>query len=220
MPLLQRMSNLMSANMNDWLDWCENPEKLLRQAVRDLEQGVQAARASAVEAIAHEKLLARQLRNVQTETDHWQRRAQTQLDKGNEHEARLALQERFRCQDLLEALTRNLEQAETTGTQLRRHVQALQYQLAETRQQLASLAARARLVKLNPHITPSCIHWRVDSQTAINRWLEQLQLAEARSEAWKEFTEDLDGSFEDLTLHTRVERELAAMRQGGEHGTE
>jgi len=220
MPLLQRMSNLMSAHVNDWLDWCEDPEKMLRQIVRDLEQKVQATQASAVEAIAHEKLLTRQLKNVQTEADRWQHLAQTQLDQRNEHEARLALQERFRCQDLTEMLTGNLEQIKRTATQLRRHVQTLQRQLTETRQQLISFTTRVRLAELSTHGTPLHPSCKVDSQIAINRWLEQLHLAEARLEAWKEFAEDLDGSLDHLNLDARVERELAAMRQGGEHGTE
>src|SRR6478752_2935767 len=61
MGLLKRMSGLVTANLNDLIDQCENPEKMLRQAVRDMETALGQLMDGAARAIAHHKLLARQL---------------------------------------------------------------------------------------------------------------------------------------------------------------
>ena len=64
MPLVRRIAGIVSANLNDAVDRCEDPEKMLRQAVREMEEAFHRALDRAATAIAQEKLLSRQSRQI------------------------------------------------------------------------------------------------------------------------------------------------------------
>src|SRR3954454_24541336 len=88
MGLLKRMSGLVSANLNDLVDQCENPEKMLRQAVREMETALGQLMDGATRAIAHHKLLSRQLNEQREAVTCCTKRAEVAVGRADDESAR------------------------------------------------------------------------------------------------------------------------------------
>jgi len=83
MGLLKRMSGLVTANLNDLIEHCEDPEKMLRQAVRDMETALGQLMDGAARAIAHHKLLSRQLSEQREGVERCTKRAKAAVARGD-----------------------------------------------------------------------------------------------------------------------------------------
>ena len=88
MGLIKRMSGLVSANLNDLIDQCEDPEKMLKQAVREMETALGQLMDGAARAIAHHKLLARQLTEQQDAVERRAKLAEAAVARGDDDTAR------------------------------------------------------------------------------------------------------------------------------------
>ena len=103
MKLIKRMSNLLNANLNDLLDNCEDPETMLRQAVREMETALGRLMDGAARAIAHQKLLARQLGEQRQAIVQRVRTAELALARGDEATARRELRRKIEHTQLADA---------------------------------------------------------------------------------------------------------------------
>ena len=91
MGILERISTIMKANVNDLLDKAENPEIMLDQYIRDLESGVAEAREELVNAMADEKRLASKLEERKRQVKTWEDKAEQAVRLGKDEAARSAL---------------------------------------------------------------------------------------------------------------------------------
>src|SRR6476660_3660642 len=112
MGLLKRMSGLVTANLNDLIEHCEDPEKMLRQAVRDMETALGQLMDGAARAIAHHKLLGRQLSEQQDSITRCTKQAEAAVARGDDDRARRELLRKAEHQRLTEALSRQVSSAE------------------------------------------------------------------------------------------------------------
>lgn len=144
MGLVKRMSGLVTANLNDLIDQCENPEKMLKQAVREMETALGQLMDGAARAIAHHKLLVRQLAEQQAAAERRLKLAEAAVAQGDEAAARRELRYRAEHQRLAEGLARQVETANALGQRLRNQVTAMRIRLAEARRKLVDITARNR----------------------------------------------------------------------------
>ncbi len=91
MGILDRVTTIVRANVNDLLDQAENPEVMLDQYIRELESGVAEAREELVNAMADEKRLAAKLEERKRRVRDWEEKAEQALRLGREETARAAL---------------------------------------------------------------------------------------------------------------------------------
>src|SRR5205085_11007755 len=91
MGFLKRMSGLVTANLNDLIEQCEDPEKMLRQAVRDMETALGQLLDGAARAIAHHKLVVRQEREQRDAALRCAAAAKAAVDRGDDDSARAEL---------------------------------------------------------------------------------------------------------------------------------
>ena len=90
--MFTRMTDILRSNINEALDRAEDPEKLLRQMIREMEEAVNKATASVGTAVANQKRLERQRDERVTQTQDWQRKAERAVEKGEDELARRALE--------------------------------------------------------------------------------------------------------------------------------
>ncbi|MDO8690782.1 MAG: PspA/IM30 family protein, partial [Dehalococcoidia bacterium] len=91
MAILNRVANILRANVNDLLDHAEDPEKMLNQLTRDMAEATQEAKAQVTETIAQENLLKANLAKSQELAAQWQEKAALAVDKGQDDLARECL---------------------------------------------------------------------------------------------------------------------------------
>jgi phage shock protein A len=142
MRLFRRVSDIISANLNDLVDSFEEPEVMLRQAIREMESSVGDVTAAAAQAIASETLLARELAEHEQQAARWQARAENAVSALDDDLARRALARKRDHETLARALRDQFASAQDASQTLRRQVNAMRAKLAEARRKLATLSAR------------------------------------------------------------------------------
>jgi phage shock protein A len=218
MKLIKRMSNLLSANLNDLLDNCEDPEQMLRQAVREMETALGRLMDGAARAIAHHKLLARQQSEQEQAVAQRVRCAELAMARGDEAAARRELRRKIEHTQMADALARQLTTAEELSGRLRHQVSAMRLKLAEARRKLAEITARNRAAVARRKFIEALPteSTQGDFLSTFDRICAKVDQSEAESEALLELLGGFDG--ED-PFDADVETELRAMREAASHVT-
>ncbi|PSB24327.1 PspA/IM30 family protein [Stenomitos frigidus] len=214
MGLFDRIMRVIRANLNSLVSSAEDPEKILEQAVLDMQEDLIQLRQAVAQAIATQKRTERQCSQAQTTADEWYRRAQLALQKGDETLAREALTRRKSYQDTAEAMRSQIAQQSTIVTQLKQNMMKLESKISEAKTKKDLYIARARSAKASQQIND--MMGRVGTGGAIaafERMEEKVLQLEAQSEAVAELgTDDLEKRIAALGEADDVEAELAAMK--------
>lgn len=211
MGIFHRASDIIAANLNDLIDQFEDPERMLRQAIREMEAAVSSALDGAVQVIASEKLLTRQLETERYAADQWHQRAQQALAAEDEPLARQAVARKLEHQQLAAALADQQAAAIETSQRLRRQVDALRARLAEARRKLAALVARQRAAAARRTVARHTGGIDVTGFNRFDRMTQRVEQAEAEADALLELS-DLELDWPDVATEAAVDAELAALR--------
>ena len=212
------MSGLVTANLNDLIDQCENPEKMLRQAVRDMETALGQLMDGAARAIAHHKLLSRQLDEQQQAIERRMKLAEAAVARGDDEAAR----KRAVAQGRAPAAGRRTCAAGGDGRllrqRLRNQVTAMRIKLAEARRRLVDITARNRAAAAQRKFIENL----PDEACAGSVWssFESMCARVEQSEAETEALLEMLGEPELADpLDTEVEAELRALKEAASHVT-
>ncbi|MCU0523594.1 MAG: PspA/IM30 family protein [Elainella sp. Prado103] len=214
MGLFDRVSRLVRANINDTISKAEDPEKILEQAIIDMQEDLVQLRQAVATAIASQKRTQQQYNQAQSESDNWQRRAQLALQKGDEGLAREALGRKKVQAETATALKTQLDQQSTTVDTLKRNLIALEGKISEAKTKKDMLKARASAAKANEQLQKTVGSLGTSSaMSAFERMEEKVLQMEARSQAAAELAgADLESQFVQLESGSDVDDELAAMK--------
>jgi phage shock protein A len=213
MGLFRRVGDIISANLNDLVERFEDPEKMLKQAIREMERAIGQARREVVRAVASEKLARKQLAHDERQAEEWQTRAVTALKAGEERTARTALVRKHETLKVVAALRDHLIVSSETAQTLRRQLAAMEVKLAEARRQLETFVARQRVAEVRARLQSS-FESRAGSAGAFARF-DELQGRVERMEAEAEALGELERTDEADALPLEdpaVEAELTALK--------
>ncbi len=217
MRLIKRVNTILAAQLNDIVDTFEKPERMLRQAIREMETALERAVESTAKAIAAEKRLRREAAECRAQAQSWQERAAQFVAQHDETRARQALSRRLEKDKLAEALARELAQSEETTARLRRQLESLRTRLAEARRHLASLIARQRAAEARRQFVQALGHF--DADLAAFRRFDELSQRVEETEAHVDAECELCGTDLDERslggpgLDPEIEAELALLKQ-------
>jgi phage shock protein A len=152
MGIFGRFSDIISANISALLDKVENPEHLLAQVIREMEEGLAKAKRLAVTAIAAERRIGRELEQNRVQTEFWKNKAREALSRNREDLARRSLVRKKEHDDLVRSLEMQYAEAGKTSESVRTAVWALEARLAEARRKKRSLVARHRAAEARTQI--------------------------------------------------------------------
>jgi phage shock protein A len=141
-PVFSRARDIFAANMTDLLDRAEDPSRMIRMIILEMEETLVEVRASAARSIADIKEMRRTLTRLDALGADWTARASLALDKDREDLARAALGERQKAADMAEGLRSELNQFETVLRGYEADIAKLQGKLREARARQNAIAAR------------------------------------------------------------------------------
>ena len=144
MALLERVSTLLRANLNDLLAKAEDPGKLARQLVLDMENQLLQVKTQVAIAIADQHLLERKQHEQQELQAQWLRKAELAVGKQQDDLARAALERALSYQRMAEGLGQQHADQSAEAETLRAAYARLQQKLTETQQQVELLIAQQR----------------------------------------------------------------------------
>jgi phage shock protein A len=151
MSIFSRLSDIITSNINALLDRAENPEWMIAQIIREMEEGLASAKRYAATAIAAERRIGRELEQNRLQADHWKSKARQALTAEREDLARRALIRKMEHEDLVRSLENQYAQALQTCQNVRTSLHALEARLAEARRKQRTLLARHRAAQARVH---------------------------------------------------------------------
>ena len=215
MGLFDRISRVVRGNLNDLVSKAEEPEKILEQAVIDMQEDLGQLRQAVAKAIASQKRTQQQYTQVQSEAAKWHERAQLALRKGDETLAREALVRKKAQSDTGNTLKIQLDQQTAQVDTMKKNMIALQSKIAEAKTKKDMLKARAAAARANEQLQETMGSLGTSSAlAAFERMEDKVLQMEAKSEAIGELvgSTDLESQFAALEAGSDVEDELSAMK--------
>ncbi|MFE4107408.1 PspA/IM30 family protein [Almyronema epifaneia] len=214
MGLLDRMSRVIRANLNSWIGGAEDPEKMLEQAVADMQEDLIQLRQAVAQAIATQKRTERQQSQADATAREWYNRAQLALQKGEDGLAREALTRRKAYLETANSMKQQLEQQAGIVSQLKDNMRTLESKLAEARTKKDMYIARARSAQASQKINEMLgQNTSSGAIAAFERMEDRVHQLEAQSDAIAELNADsLEAQFAALEGGNDVDAELAAMK--------
>ncbi len=221
MGLFDRVSRVVRSNLNAAVSSAENPEKILDQAIIDMQEDLVQMRQAVAGAIASQKRVQQQYEKAQKEAATWQQRAQLALQKNDEELAKQALMRKKTQAETAVALKTQLDGQSATVEQLKRNLIGLESKLSEAKTKKDMLKARASAAKANEQLQNTTSSLNTSSaMAAFERMEEKVLQMEAKSQAAAELAgADLESQFASLEAGGDVDLELAAMKAQLSGGT-
>lgn len=142
MGIFTRVRDIISSNINAMLEKAEDPEKLVKLMIREMEDTLVEVKASCAGAMANKKKVQRELEEVRKREEDWGAKAQLAVDKGREDLAREALLERRRLKERAEAIGRELANFDALVEQYQQDIMQLEDKLATAREKQRVLVQR------------------------------------------------------------------------------
>lgn len=185
MGIFSRLSDIVNSNLNALLDRAEDPEKLIRLVIQEMEDTLVEVRSSAARTIADKKELNRRLARLADAQAEWDRKAALAIRKDREDLAKGALLEKARLAETAAALEEELEILDETLVRGDTDIAKLEAKLTEAKTKQKSLAARHTATSDRLKVRRKLYDPRVDEAFARFEQVERrLDDAEGRVEAY------------------------------------
>lgn len=221
MSILDRVSTLVRANLNDLLDRAEDPEKMIRQVLIDMHNQLIQVKTQVAAAMADEQKLYQRYLENQRQADDWQRKAELAVSRGSDDLAREALARHNTFQSTADGFKAQYEEQKKQVEQLKAGLDQLQRKIEEAEARKDLLIARARRAEAEQrvHETLGTVS-RANAMTDFSRLEDRVAEKEARAKAAVELDKDsLEDKFAALETDSKVEDQLAALKAKMGQGT-
>jgi phage shock protein A len=220
MALLERVSTLLRANLNDLVEKAEDPERLLKQIVLDMENQLLQVKTQVAIAIADEHLLGKKRAEHEQQAAEWRRKAELAVEKGHDDLARAALERALSADQLVAGFAAQAEDQKHEADNLRQALHKLEQKLNETRAHCEMLVAEHRRAKVVGRATKARQVVGTDQEHALGRMQSKVRIQSAENAAASELLapETLEDKFQALESEDKVETLLKEMksRQAGQ----
>src|SRR5438045_4953218 len=144
MALLERVSTLVRANINDLVDKAEDPEKMIKQVILDMQNQLIQVKTQVAIAIADQHLLGKKQKENEASATEWMRKAELAVDKKQEDLARPALERALSYRQMSESFAQQLEDQHQQVEALKSALQKLEQKLAEAKSKSDILMSQNR----------------------------------------------------------------------------
>lgn len=215
MSLLDRVSTLLRANLNDLVEKAEDPEKLLKQIVLDMENQLLQLKTQVAIAVADEHLLEKKRREHESQSANWRANAELAVEKGNDDLARAALERALSHEQLMQGFASQAEDQKHEADSLRQALRKLEQKLSEARAQSEMLIAEHRRARVVGRATKVRQVAGEGREQAMERLKGRVHVSTAENAARAEVmvAESLEDKFKALESHDKVELLLAEIKQ-------
>jgi phage shock protein A len=214
MALLERVSTLIRANLNDLIDRAEDPEKMIKQVILDMDNQYLQVKTQVAISIADLHMLEKKRKENQQSMDEWFRKAERSVEKQQDDLARIAL-ERYRSfQRMAQSYAEQVSDQQTQVEGLKKALQKLEQKLVEAKSKKDLLIARHRRSQVAARAGRAETGMGSPAQVgAFRRLSDQVHHAEAVASAEKELAgENVEEQFAQMEKNEEIERLLADIK--------
>ena len=215
MGIFSRIADIFKANINDTLDRAEDPEKMIKLMVVEMQEALTKSTSALAQAMGNEKRLERQYQQLQSSSEDMQSKAMTALKAGNESLAKTALVKKSQVDTQLAQYKQMYESSSATTAQMRAQVDKLKAKLDEARMKESTLIARSQQAKAQTQIAKSLGGFDDNAFAKFDKFEQKVLKSEAEAQAFTELSSSntsLDDQFAELQQNNQVDDELAKLK--------
>jgi phage shock protein A len=214
MALMERVATLVRANLNDLIDKAEEPEKMIKQVILDMQNQLLQVKTQVAIAIADQHLLDKKKKENEEKSAEWVRKAELAVDKKQDDLARAALERSLSYRSLAENFSQQVADQTVQVENLKSALRKLELKLSEAQAKSELLIAQHRRARaLNKAGDARMAMGDSSSAAAFDRMKSKVQQHEAFSQAKAELTGDtVEDRLASLEKQDEVERLLAELK--------
>jgi phage shock protein A len=220
MSIFSRLTDIVNANINTIVARAEDPRKIIRLIIQEMEDTLVEVRSAAVQTIAERREIERRLDALSREQTEWQRKAELALSRDREDLARGALQARAHVARAHEDLQAQRNQIVAGLAQQNEDIAKLQAKLADAKSREQALSSRHGLASSRVMLRETLYDERInDAFTRFEQVERNLDVMEGRVESYDLGRRSLQDELAGLEADSAVEGELDAMKAKLRRGT-
>jgi phage shock protein A len=214
MALLERVATLVRANINDLVDKAEDPEKMIKQVILDMQNQLLQVKTQVAISIADQHVLERKLKENEDNEQQWLRRAELAVDKKDEALARAAVERSMSYKSMTESFRQQVEDQRTQVENLKTALLRLQQKLAEANSKSDMLIAQHRRSRALGKATDAGLAIGDGSKAAaFDRMKAKVRHSESAAQAKSELVADnVDDRFAAMEKEGEIDRLLAEIK--------
>ena len=213
MGVFSRIADIVNSNLNAMLDKAEDPEKMVRLIIGEMEETLVEVRTTSARAIADKKALARRADGLRTEADGWQEKAELAVAKGRDDLARAALVEKSRADDLAAATSAELSAVEDTLAKLGEDIGALQQKIKDAKARQHAIVMRGEAAQTRLGVRKQLSEHNIDdAMHRFEQYERKMDDLEGHVESYEVGQRSLRDQIEELAVDDAVDEELRQLK--------
>ncbi len=215
MGIFTRFSDIVNSNINAILDKAEDPEKIVRLMIQEMEDTLVEVRSAAARSIADKKDLNRKLESLEREVRDWDDKAELAMRKGREDLAKAALVEKSRVSAAVDALKEDYEAVDEGLAKLNEDIARLEAKLEDAKARQKALLARHKTASSRLAARKKIHDYKIDdAMIRFEQYTRRIDDVEGRVEAYDlGLPKDLNHEFASLEAEEAVNKELDELKK-------
>jgi len=213
MGIFSRFADIVNANINSLLDKAEDPEKMVRLIIQEMEDTLVEVRSSSARTLADKKDVVRRMERLQAEANDWQAKAELALSKDREDLARQALIEKQRCQENVMQLEQDLASLDDQVARLQDEIGQLQTKLEDAKARQKTILMRGKTASSRLNVKSKLNSGKInDALSRFEQYERKIDNLEAEVESYDLGNKSLADEFAELESSDKVNSELEALK--------
>ncbi|MEZ5897069.1 MAG: phage shock protein PspA [Parvularculaceae bacterium] len=215
MGVFSRLSDIINSNLNAMLDKAEDPEKIVRLIIQEMEDTLVEVRSRAARAIADRKEVERKKAEFETRAAEWETKAELAIAKGRDDLARGAIAAKRKAQEMAELFAKEFDAIDKSLDKANDDLEKLQAKLKEAKAKQRSLEIRRSAAADSVRINRQVYDGRIDEAMArYERYERRIDEMEAEAETYAMGRpKSLEQEFRELEAEDDVNAEFEALKK-------
>ncbi len=217
MGVFDRIGDILKANVNDLLDRAEDPEKMIKQMVIEMEDALNKSTLALGQAIANENTLAHQMEDKKKAADEYQAKAEEAVKLGRDDLAKQALEKKNMLVRAAQEMEEPVAQSQKATASLKQQVDLLRTKVEEARMSQSTLVARAEAAKARKQAAQAVAGIGNTGAAGFEKFEQKIEKSEGEAEAFEgmaeEQTPSLEKDLEEASVSKAADDDLAKLKE-------
>jgi phage shock protein A len=213
MSIFSRLSDIINSNISALLDKAENPEKMIRMVIQEMEETLVEVRSGTAKVIAEKKALSRRAEQLKKQAADWETKAELALSKGREDLAKAALMEKSTINSSADITGKDLLKLDQTLDKLSTEIEQLQAKLNDARARQKTILMRAKATQSRVDVHKHLHSYTIDNAMDKFEYYEKkIDLMEGQMESAHVEQRGLQNEFDELEKQESIDKELQELK--------
>ena len=213
MSIFNRLSDIINSNISSLLDKAENPEKMIRMVIQEMEETLVEVRSGTAKVIAEKKTLSRRAEQLKKQAQDWEGKAELALSKGREDLAKAALLEKSNINSSVTITEKDLLKLDETLNKLSTEIEQLQAKLNDARARQKTIVMRTTATESRLNVNRQLHSYSIDNAMEKFEYYEKkIDQMEGQMDSIHIEKRGLQSEFDELEKQESIDKELEDLK--------